>query len=152
MASVGVHVLGGNPNSASMISGRFGNPFDVYLAALKATPTGLHNKVGATVDGKKADWLSWVILPTKASILSGKAGEINGADETNAADETNQTGDGGPDEVLNDTEATVPSEQPDSKNGLDESFFDLFKKALSVAGPMGMIASKGMGAVGQLLR
>lgn len=35
MASIGVHVLGGNPNSASLIAGPLGNPFDAAVAALK---------------------------------------------------------------------------------------------------------------------
>jgi len=139
MASVGVHVLGGNPNSASVISGPFGNPFDAYVAALKAEPTGSYKKVEAMVDGKPADWLSWVTIPTKESVSSGEA------------DESNEAGTGGPDEALGDTEATIPLEQPESENRLDEGFFDIFKKALTVAGPWGMVASMALGAVGKLV-
>lgn len=58
MASVGVHVLGGNPNSASVISEPYDNPFDAYVVALKAKPTASQNKIEATMNDKRADWLS----------------------------------------------------------------------------------------------
>jgi hypothetical protein len=127
MASVEIHVLGGNPNSASVIFGPYDNPFDAYVAALKAKSTESHDKVGTTVDGKRTDWLSWVTLPTRKSISNNGADEINGADETNGTDEanrtdeSNQTGNEGPDEAMGDTEATIPTDQPESKNGLDFS-------------------------------
>lgn len=139
-ASIGVHVLGGNPNSASVISGRFGNPFDAHVAALKGKPAGSHSSGEAMVDGKQADWLSWVTVPTKESVSSGEA------------DTSDETGTGGPDEATGDTEATIPSEQPDSESTLQEGFFSLFSKALQVSSPLGMIAGMGMSAVGQLLK
>ncbi len=73
-------------------------------------------------------------------------------DEANGADESTQMGNGVPDEAMGDTEATIPSEQPESKTGLDEGFFDFLSKALTVAGPMGIIAGIGMSAVGHVVR
>lgn len=40
LASIGVHVLGGNPNSASLISGKYGNPFDALKTAIKQPGKG----------------------------------------------------------------------------------------------------------------
>jgi hypothetical protein len=40
LTSVGVHVLGGNPNSASVILGRYGNSFDALKMALKRSTKG----------------------------------------------------------------------------------------------------------------
>lgn len=80
------------------------------------------------------------------------ADESNGVDEANGAGESNQMGNGVPDEAMGDTEATIPSEQPNSRTAPDEGFFDLFSRALSVTGPMGMIAGIGMSAVGHVLR
>lgn len=140
MASIGVHVLGGNPNSASLIAGPLGNPFDAAVAALKGKSTGSHNSVDVMINGQRADWLSWVTVPTKESALS---------DEPDASDET---GTGGPDEDVGDTEANIPSEQPDPEATLDEGFFGLIRTGLQVSGPLGMIASIGLGAVGQILK
>jgi hypothetical protein len=139
MASIGVHVLGGNPNSASVISGTYGNPFDAYITVLKAKPTGSHESGMATVDGTEADWLSWVTVPSK-ELASG--GETDVPIETGAGDLDNSTG---------DSEAVIPSEQPDSESALDEGFFSFLKKALAVSGPMGMVASVGLSVAGSLL-
>lgn len=139
MASIGVHVLGGNPNSASVISGPYGNPFDAYITALKGNLAGSRESGEATVDGAKANWLSWITVPTKGQVSGG---------ETDASTET---GVGGIDEFTEDPENTVPPGQPDSENELDEGFFNVFKKALKVAGPLGMVASAGLNMVGKLL-
>jgi hypothetical protein len=140
MASIGVHVLGGNPNSASVISGPFGNPFDAHVTALKGKPKGSHDSGEATVGGKEASWLSWVTVPTNESVSGGEADQSNG------------TGTGDPDEAPGNSETTIPSEQPDFESGLDEGFFGFLKKALKVPGPFGILASMGMGAVGKLLQ
>ena len=140
MASIGVHVLGGNPNSASVISGPYGNSFNAHVTALKGKLKGSHESGGATVGGKEADWLSWVTVPTNESVSSGEADQSNG------------TGAGDPDGAPGNSEATIPSEQPDLESGLDEGFFDFLKKALKVSGPFGILASVGMGAVGKLLQ
>lgn len=59
------------------------------------------------------------------------ADESNGVDEANGADESNQMGNGVPDEAMGDTEATIPSEQPDSglhsTKGSSISFQKLFQ-------------------------
>ncbi len=88
MASVGVHVLGGNPNSASVISGPNGNPFDALAAALKEKPKRpAETGEEATVAGEEASWLSWVTVPTNES--------VSGVDD----DPSNETGTGSPDET-----------------------------------------------------
>jgi hypothetical protein len=40
LTSIGVHVLGGNPNSASVIQGKYGNSFDALKSALKRSTKG----------------------------------------------------------------------------------------------------------------
>lgn len=139
MASIGVHVLGGNPNSASVISGPYGNPFDAYVTALKGNLTGSHKSDEATVDGTEADWLSWITVPTK--------GQVSGGEN----DASTETGAGGVDETMDNSEDTVPPGQPDSESGLEEGFFGFLKKALRVSGPLGMAASVGLNVVGTLL-
>ena len=139
MASIGVHVLGGNPNSASVISGPYGNPFDAYVTALKGNLTGSHKSEKATVDGTEADWLSWITVPTKEQVSGGEndvptetgAGDINGS--------------------MDNPEDTVPDGQPDSESDLEEGFFDFLKKAIRVPGPLGMAASVGLNVAGTLL-
>lgn len=136
MASVGVHVLGGNPNSASVISGPYGNPFDALAAALKGKlKRSDESGEEATVDGEEADWLSYVTVPTK---------EPAPEDETDEATETDP-------EVPDDSDANVDAGEPDTEAELEEGFFKFLKKALNVAGPMGMIANAGLSVAGKLL-
>ena len=174
MASIGVHVLGGNPNSASIISGPYGNPFDAYVTALKGNLKGSHKTGEATLDGTeangteangaeadgteangtdadgteadgteanatKAAWLSWITVPTKEQVSGG---ENDVPTETEA---------GGVDESIDNPEGTVPSGQPDSESEVEEGFFNFLKKALRVAGPLGMAASVGLNVVGTLV-
>ena len=138
MASIGVHVLGGKTNSASVISGPFGNPFDAYVAALKGKSTGSHER--AIVDSKPAPWLSWVTVPSKASFSRGGSVETDGT-STEA-----------PEETADDTEAAITSDQPTSDGKTEEGLFGFFSKALQVSGPLGMIAGVGMHAVGAILQ
>lgn len=131
-------MLGGNPNSASVISGPYGNPFDAYVTALKGKQTRSHESE-ATVDGPEADVVSWITVPTKEEVSGG---------ETDAATET---GGAGQEDSTEDPEGAVPPGQPDSESELEEGFFNFLKKALKVAGPLGMVASAGLNVAGTLL-
>lgn len=177
MASIGVHVLGGNPNSASVISGLYGNPFDAFVTALKGNRggppkngeatvngTGSHEDGEATVDGNGShedgettvdgngphEDDEAVIDGTEADWLSWvtlPTKEHSSGGETNVAP---QPGNGDLDH--DDPEANVPSGQSDSESALDEGFFNFLKKAIGVVpGPFGMVAGLGMGVAGQLL-
>ncbi|KAF7511346.1 hypothetical protein GJ744_004911 [Endocarpon pusillum] len=140
MASVGVHVLGGNPNSASVISGPYGNPFDAFVTALKRKPKEAGEEGVATIDGKEASWLSWETVPMNETSSGGEG------------DQPNETATGSPDQVPGNPEPPIPAKQPDPENRLEEGFFDFLKKALKVPGPFGMLASMGMSAVGTVLK
>jgi hypothetical protein len=65
MASIGVHVLGGNPNSASVISGKYGNSFEALKIALQRTSAP--GKRGLKVTGNGYRWVT-----VSRSDLSGK--------------------------------------------------------------------------------
>lgn len=139
MASVGVHVLGRDPNAASLISGPDGNPFDVYTTALKGNlaPSGASG--ATTVGGKKAVWLSWVTVHAK---------DVASGDKNNgSSDPVNED----PDKTKKKSEADIPSGQPGSDGTGDENFFGFLKTALGMAGPYGAVASLAMGAVGKMV-
>ncbi|KAH7136160.1 hypothetical protein B0J11DRAFT_611978 [Dendryphion nanum] len=57
LISIGVHVLGGNPNSASVISGKYGNSFDALRTALKSSTKGFQ----------------WVTIPAASGATNGTA-------------------------------------------------------------------------------
>lgn len=139
MASIGVHVLGGNPNSASVISGPYGNPFDALDAALNVNQKGSQGDSEATVDGNEADWVSWTTVPTKEQFSGGEA-DVPAEKDTGCHDK-----------ATDDSDATIPTGPPDSDSGVDEGFFSFVRKALAVTGPMGMIASAGLSVAGKLL-
>lgn len=139
MAAIGVHVLGGNPNSASVISGPYGNPFDAYVTAIKGNLTGSKKSDEATIDGSEAKWLSWITVPTNEQVSGGES------------DMSTETEAGGVEESMDNSDGTVPPGQPDSESGLDEGFFSFVKKALRVPGPLGMAASVGLNVAGTLL-
>ncbi|KAL9111829.1 MAG: hypothetical protein Q9187_007870, partial [Circinaria calcarea] len=139
MASIGVHVLGGNPNSASVISGPYGNSFDALGAALNVKQKGSQGDSEATVDGNEADWLSWITIPIKEQFSGGEA-DMPAEQDTGCHDKE-----------TDHSETTTPTGQPDSESGSDEEFFNFIRKALRVAGPMGMIASAGLSVAGKLL-
>lgn len=139
MASIGVHVLGGDPNAASLISGPHGNPFDAYIFALKGSLEPFRPGDAATVGGKKADWLSWVTAPTK-DVASGDKNDGPPDPVTGNPDKNGKKG-----------EADIPSGQPGSEKTDDESFFSFIKTALGMAGPYGAVASLALGIVGRTL-
>lgn len=141
--SIGVHVLGGYPNSASIISGAHGNSFGPHITALKGKAKELQESGEATVNGKEAGWLSWVTVPASESVASGEADQ---------PDESFETGAESLEEANDESEVTLPVELLDQESGLEENFFKFMRNAFRVPGPLGMIASIGMKIVGNLLR
>jgi hypothetical protein len=64
LTSIGVHVLGGNPNSASVILGKYGNSFEALKVALKRPTKGFQ---WVTISGTPAKTLLKPILKRESS-------------------------------------------------------------------------------------
>ncbi|KAK3375574.1 hypothetical protein B0T24DRAFT_697817 [Lasiosphaeria ovina] len=120
--SIGVHVLGGASNSASVI-GPLGNVFETYVAALDAYASG---SLPAGVTREKASaqpWLTYINLPSTAS-----SAPWNGVPPNNGSDgtgtEADFSGGGGP--------GTLGGNIP----GVEFDFLDILNKGLKVVAPI----------------
>ncbi|KAF2203867.1 hypothetical protein GQ43DRAFT_478690 [Delitschia confertaspora ATCC 74209] len=139
MTSIGVHVLGGSPNSASVISGKYGNSFDALKAALKLQSTG---KV-------PAKGFRWVTVPKNAT--SGSQGITKKPIKTLTKESEDSEG---------SFEDTSPMLGPSSKETdlpSRQSQADLFDKALKKArnaptDPLGALAAYGLHVAGMRAR
>lgn len=146
MTAIGVHVLGGYPNSASVISGTYGNSFATYMTAIDTyTNPELHRELAKRQDTSKT-WLSWFDVP--------------GTDATGPS--TDPVKPSGPGEGSFDG--------PPGTEGLTEGFLDFLVKGLSVgtdiasgvlqtalpialgpmAGPVGALAGLALNVAGKI--
>ncbi|KAJ8124263.1 hypothetical protein O1611_g9378 [Lasiodiplodia mahajangana] len=120
--SIGVHVYGGNPNSASVI-GHLGNDFAIYLAALNAYTSGTL-PTGATRETvANQPWLTYITIPTRDHDGSWDPSEpSNGGDGTET-----EIGDG-------------PGTLGGKITGVDEGLLDILNKAVKVVSPIAATA------------
>jgi hypothetical protein len=148
LTSIGVHVLGGNPNSASVILGKYGNSFEALKVALKRPTKGFQ---WVTISGTPAKTLLKPILKRESS---------NDTTEGFVADEAlaktlwkspwkNTVGWKKP---ISPSQKSQP--QQDSKVGSDLNIFaKAFGKAKKVTtDPLGAIAAYGLHVAGMQAR
>jgi hypothetical protein len=143
LTSIGVHVLGGNPNSASVILGRYGNSFDALRMALKRSTKGFQ---WVTVSATKLE------TPTKSTSEKGSSDDT---DEGYVADEAFAK----PKPKSGLGKSPVSSgqrsqRQQDSQIQSElEIFAKAFKKAKKVTtDPLGAIAAYGLHVAGMQAR
>lgn len=68
MASIGVHVYGGQRNSASIINGKYGNDFASYIAAIDAVSNHQSKDASIAVTQAVRDtWLTWAMVPSNTT-------------------------------------------------------------------------------------
>lgn len=143
MSSIGVHVLGGNPNSASVISGNYGNSFEGMKTAIKYRSK---TKVGAT--NIPANGILWVSVPNKP-ILGTQAAEKDQLDvpTVDAAES-----------LLESSETTKPGQilrtaRPVAKQVQSDAFARALQNAMKVTtDPLGAIAAYGLHVAGMQAR
>jgi hypothetical protein len=131
MSSIGVHVLGGNPNSASVISGKYGNSFDSMKAAIKLPGKGFRwvNASKSSVPGRQG-------IPKKEAVdMEGEVVEAEFEDLETSEKVTGKSSQG-------------QQQQPK----LDE-FTKALAKAMKVTmDPLGAIAAYGLHVAGMQAR
>ncbi|KAJ8110446.1 hypothetical protein ONZ43_g5869 [Nemania bipapillata] len=115
--SIGVHVFGGNPNSASVI-GHLGNDINIYLAALDAYTSG-KLPAGATKETAASQpWLTYINIPSR--------------DHDGPWDPNGPSGGDGTETDIGDGPGTLGGKI----TGVDEGFLDILNKAVKVVGPI----------------
>lgn len=143
LTSIGVHVLGGNPNSASVILGKYGNSFDALKTALKRSTKGFQ-------------WVT--ILGTETQTPAKGTPKRESSDDTDEGYVA--------DEAFNKFPAkgglwknpVSPGQRPQPQQGSQvQSELDIFAKALSkakkvTADPLGAIAAYGLHVAGMQAR
>jgi hypothetical protein len=143
LTSIGVHVLGGNPNSASVILGKYGNSFDALRMALKRSTKGFQ---WVTVSGTKMQTLAKGTFEKESS---------NGTDEGYVADEAFTKLKSKSGLAKN---PVSPGQRPQPRQDSQvQSELDIFAKALKKAkkvttDPLGAIAAYGLHVAGMQAR
>jgi hypothetical protein len=139
LTSIGVHVLGGNPNSASVILGKYGNSFDALKMALKRSTKGFQ---WVTISGTKT--------PNPAKGASKKESS-NDADEGYVADEAFTKFN--PKRSLWKNPVSPGQRLQPQQDSQIQSELEIFAKALNKAkkvttDPLGAIAAYGLHVAG----
>jgi hypothetical protein len=127
LSSIGVHVLGGNPNSASVIAGKYGNSFDALRAAIMLKSSGVDSH-----------GIRWLTVPKEAP--GGKSTSISPPKPAKTKPTES-------DFELPDPESEDTPPAPGSEQRATEA--DVFKIALKKAmdvttDPLGAIAAYGL--------
>ncbi|KAF3005596.1 hypothetical protein E8E13_000698 [Curvularia kusanoi] len=146
LTSIGVHVLGGNPNSASVIQGKYGNSIDALKMALKRSTRGFQL---VTISGAESQ------TPEKSTPQKETS---DNTDEGYIADEATNLGPTkGPwKNSVSRSQTPKPTPKP-AQDAQVRSELETFVRALNkakkvTADPLGAIAAYGLHVAGMQAR
>lgn len=128
MTSIGVHVLGGNPNSASVIAGKYGNSFDALKTAIKLKTSG--------AEGLGIRWVTVPNIDTSGGKVIPKpyAGAAAGRKTESKFEASDPQAEDGP-----------PATDPEHQQTEADQFKSALKKAMeATTDPLGAIAAYGL--------